>query len=114
MKIGIIDLGFANINSISRALQLLEFNCVRLKDGKNNLVEYDKIIFPGVGNFKKAVNMLLESGLFESLQEYCNKGGYFLGICLGMHLLCDYGEEGGGAPGLGIIPGKVSLITPHS
>ena len=56
----------------------------------------------------------------DSPLEAAKKGKYILGICLGMQLLSDWGEEGGGSEGLGLIPGEAKrmpeekdLLLPH-
>lgn len=67
----------------------------------------DKIILPGVGHFKKAIQNLETPGLFESLNEWVLfKKKPILGICLGMQLMADSSEEGD-ANGFGWIKGKV-------
>lgn len=77
-------------------------NPVQLKDAS-------KIIFPGVGSFGKAMEELENLNLIESIIDAINKRQiYFLGICVGMQVLFEQGEEGGLKTGLGLIPGKVS------
>ena len=50
---------------------------------------------------------LLEKGWDKKIFEHTSKKKPFLGICLGMQLLFDWGEEDGGCKGLGLIAGKV-------
>jgi glutamine amidotransferase len=109
MRIGIIDLGFANINSVTKVFNHLGFSSQTIKN-QQEWSDFDKVIFPGVGNFRTISPILYRSGLAPLIQEYCSSGKHFLGICLGMHLLCDSSEEGPLAPGLCLIPGAVKLI----
>src|SRR5258706_12542057 len=66
----------------------------------------DKIIFPGVGHFGKAISNLAEVDLVDALHEVVLvRQKPILGICLGMHLMTKRGEEGN-TPGLGWLDGE--------
>lgn len=66
-----------------------------------------KIILPGVGHFRKAMERLTASGLTTALHEcVVSKRVPFLGICLGMQLIAEHSEEGD-CEGLGWLPGRV-------
>ncbi|KAJ9080197.1 Histidine biosynthesis bifunctional protein hisB, variant 2 [Entomophthora muscae] len=69
-----------------------------------------KIIFPGVGNFGKAMQSLRSLGYFDALLNYLRKDGKFFGICVGMQCLFEGSDEAQeeGAQGLGLIPGRVT------
>lgn len=67
----------------------------------------DKIVLPGVGAFADAVTTLREKGLVDPIIKAIDKGKWFLGICLGLHLLFDVSYEDGEHQGLGIIAGEV-------
>ena len=69
------------------------------------------VILPGVGSFVDGMRNLEERGLVSVLQGIARSGKPLLGICLGMQLLADTGDEGGGAAGLGIIPGVARRLT---
>jgi len=105
--ITVIDLGISNITSVSRALQRLGVQ--HLVSGLPGDVEgAGQLILPGVGSFAEAAKRLRESGLDTVLKKAVLKERKpILGICLGMQLFASYGEEGGGAPGLDFIRGKV-------
>src|SRR5215467_11690743 len=107
MKVGILDFGVSNINSIVKAVCCLGFDALTIRSLEDAQKDYDKLIFPGVGNFFHVMRYLQEERLDSFIRDYCATGRAFLGICLGMHLLFDYGEEGGGIEGVGAIPGKV-------
>ena len=66
------------------------------------------LVFPGVGSFGSAVEVLEARGWVEPLRAYCRAGRPFFGVCLGMQLLFESSEETPGAEGLGIIPGSVT------
>lgn len=114
--IGILDLGFSNINSVSRAISFLGYNyfIISKKDDWEGNPNIKKIIFPGVGSFKEASNALKKKNIEDLIKRYCQEEGHFLGICLGMQLLFDFGEEGGNTKGLGLIQGEVKEIKPNN
>ena len=71
-----------------------------------NYLKSNKIILPGVGSFKKAVNNLIDKNLDQILEEAVNKRKIdILGICLGMQLLAQTSSEDGINNGLGFIQG---------
>lgn len=79
-----------------------------------------KLIFPGVGAYASAMEVLKRKDLIAPVKEYVQSGRSFLGICLGLQLLFDGSEENDGVEGLGIIPGTVAkfdtglgLPVPH-
>ncbi len=66
---------------------------------------------PGVGAFADGMAGLRERGFIEPIKEYAKKNRPFLGICLGMQMMLEIGEEFGTHEGLGLIPGKVVRIS---
>jgi glutamine amidotransferase len=70
-------------------------------------------ILPGVGAFGEAMERLDSGGWTERLQVAAmDLGTPFLGVCLGMQLLAETGEEGGATNGLGWIGGQVKRLAP--
>lgn len=119
--ISIIDYKMGNIRSVQNALSFLGAQH-KVVTSKEEILSSQKIILPGVGSFKQAMQNIIEMDLYESIREAATKGEIpLLGICLGMQLLADSGEEDGYSEGLGLIPGKVcklrikdnSLKIPH-
>jgi len=107
--IGIIDIGLGNIDSVARALGHLGYDSSLCGDPQE-LDNLDKIIFPGVGSFGAASKLLRTTGFKTAIREKVLKEGFpILGICLGMQLLAEHGEEGSGGDGLGLVSGEVKL-----
>ena len=106
MNLKIIDYGAGNIKSIQFAFQRLGYNAVLTSDA-HNLINADKIIFPGVGEASSAMKKLKESGLDTLIPQLKQP---VLGICLGMQLMCNHTEEGN-TEGLGIFDVAVKRFT---
>lgn len=104
--VSIINYGMGNIRSVQSALSFLGAES-RVIDKPSDIANSTKIILPGVGNFKKAMENLHSLGLIKPLQEANAKKIPLLGICLGMQLLADSSDESGHTAGLGWISGAV-------
>jgi len=94
----IINYGAGNIQSIKFAIQRLGFEAV-LSNDINDILNADKVIFPGVGEASSAMKKLHDSGLDKIIPTLKQP---VLGICLGMQLMCNSSEEGN-TSGLGIF-----------
>ena len=94
----IIDYGAGNIQSIQFAFERLGVTAV-LSNNPEEIINADKVIFPGVGEASSAMAKLKESGLDTLIPQLKQP---VLGICLGMQLLCRSSEEGN-TKGLGIF-----------
>jgi glutamine amidotransferase len=105
-KIVIIDYGMGNIGSIENMLRYLGVKAIVSSD-IDVILNADKIILPGVGNFDRAMKNIADLGLIDVLKEMALvKKKPFLGICLGMQIMCESSEEGV-LPGLSFIQAKV-------
>jgi glutamine amidotransferase len=97
--IALIDYGAGNTASVSNILKQLDTDFI-LTNAKENIEAADKVILPGVGEASSAMKKLNELKLISTLKNLTKP---FLGICLGMQLLCESTEEGN-TECLGIIP----------
>lgn len=104
--IGIVDYGRGNLRSVEKALQKLGYSA-RILENPEQLGEVKGIILPGVGAFADAMIALEEKGWIQPLLQFSQSGRPFLGICLGMQVLFEVGEEHGVHKGLGLLPGRV-------
>ena len=98
MKIAIINYGAGNIQSIRFAFKRLGVYPV-LTENADEIIDADKVIFPGVGEASSAMAKLRSTGLDEVIPQLKQP---VLGICLGMQLMCHHSEEGD-TEGLGIF-----------
>ncbi|WNY99512.1 Imidazole glycerol phosphate synthase subunit HisH [Sulfurospirillum sp. 'SP'] len=104
--IGLIDYNMGNLRSVTNAFEKLGVSIEIVKDA-NDVSKFDKIILPGVGAFKDAMDCLHERGMDEAVKAFANSGKPLLGICLGMQLLFDSSVEFGKCAGLGLIEGEI-------
>jgi glutamine amidotransferase len=95
-----------NLHSVSKAVERLGHTYTVTSD-KQEILQADKAILPGVGAFGDAMGYLRESGLKDTALAYAASGKPMLGICLGMQLLFTQSEEHGTNEGLNLLPGQV-------
>jgi len=98
MKVVIVKYNAGNVCSITHALNRLGVSPI-LSDDSNVILSADGVIFPGVGEAQTAMEFLKAKGLDNTLIKISRP---FLGICLGMQLMCSFSEEGE-IPCLGIF-----------
>ncbi len=103
--IGIINYGVGNLQSVKNSLDYLGApNKIVSKPQEFN--KCDKIILPGVGAFRTAMDKLNTLGFSKKINEFARRKPV-LGICLGMQLLFEESQEHGLHKGLGLIKGRV-------
>ena len=115
--IGIIDYGMGNINAFKN---IYNENGIEVKiiNQSNNFNEnIKKVILPGVGSFDYAIQSLRYYGFLEVIEKFIkNPNNFFLGICVGMQILCEKSEEGT-EKGIGIFNKKIikfnGISIPH-
>lgn len=111
MRVAVIDYGMGNVWSVLSAVQYLGANPV-LTGEPEQLVNFEYLILPGVGSFRRGMLALQERGIDKAIVEAVrNHGAKILGICLGMQLLGAHGTEDGETDGLGLIPNRVDRFT---
>lgn len=109
--IGVVDLDMGNLRSVANGCAAAGCD-TKLVRAASDLDGCTHLVLPGVGAFKTAIDHLDAQGLRAPLLAWAAEGKPLLGICLGMQLLASRGDEGGGADGLGLVPGRVVRIDP--
>lgn len=106
MKISIMDYGVGNLHSISKGLERAGAN-VQMVEDPEELLEAECIVFPGVGAFGAAMEVLRP--VLPALRKKVKDGTPTLGICLGMQILFEKSEESKGE-GVAVIKGTVRRL----
>lgn len=110
--IAIVDYKAGNLTSVKLALEYLGVACEITRD-PDVIRGAERVIFPGDGAAAAAMEHLNELGLLAPLKDVVAKGTPTLGICLGTQVICDWSDEDGGVPCMGLLPGKVKkFIAP--
>ena len=119
MKVGIIDYGMGNIQSVQNSILHIGYSS-DLVSQPDQLSDYTLLILPGVGAFPEAMSRLISTKLDLAILNHVSQGKPLLGICLGMQLLFSYSLEFDKTKGLDLISGsvlpfkdKISEKIPH-
>lgn len=104
--IAIIDYGMGNLRSVAKALESLGAQ-VKITASPDIIKNAAGVVLPGVGAMPEAMKALQKAKVIRSLEKVIAEDKPFLGICLGLQLLFETSEEGGGCKGLGIFKGSV-------
>ena len=104
--IALIDYGAGNIRSVQKALEAVGAEVRLTRDG-GSISGAEKIVLPGVGAFGDCMASLRRAGLLDALGQAVQQGKPLLGICVGMQVLFEEGQERGRHAGLGLLPGRV-------
>ncbi len=106
MKIAVVDYGMGNLRSVSKALEHVAPEAdVRVTAAPGAIRDADRVVVPGQGALPDCMAQLGASGAREAVIE-ATRSRPFLGICVGMQMLFERGEEGDAA-GLGLLAGRV-------
>ena len=101
----IVDYGAGNLTSVRYAFAACGVEAAVTRDPEV-IRAADRVVFPGVGAAKSAMENLRALGLVEAVRAAA-EAKPFLGICLGMQILFSHSEEDGGVETLGVLPGQV-------
>jgi glutamine amidotransferase len=110
-RIAVIDYRLSNLFSVLRAAQSVGLNAF-VTSNRNEVLQADAVILPGVGAFRQAMSHLQELGLDSALGAVINSGRPLFGICLGMQLLFTKSTEFGETRGLDIVSGTIQRFPP--
>jgi glutamine amidotransferase len=109
-RVVVVDYGSGNLLSVCRALSHCGANVV-ISSEPTEIAAADRLVLPGVGAFNDAMTALQQKNLLDPLRMHIASGCPFLGICVGMQILFEIGEEFGENQGLGVLRGRVNEIS---
>ncbi|MEW5895163.1 MAG: imidazole glycerol phosphate synthase subunit HisH [Candidatus Omnitrophota bacterium] len=105
--ITIIDYGVGNLRSVQKAFEKAGAGQVLISGRIEDIKAADKVVLPGVGAIRSAMDRLKELNLVKPISEIVTSGKPFFGICVGFQLLFEKSFEFGETEGLGLIRGSV-------
>jgi glutamine amidotransferase len=105
-EIVVVDYDAGNLRSVQRAMEHVGLHPLVTPDPRD-VARAEALVLPGVGSAQDCMRKLRERGLIEPLRAYAASRRPFLGVCVGLQLLFETSEEGGGVECLGILPGTV-------
>jgi glutamine amidotransferase len=107
--IALVDYGAGNLRSVENALRAVGAD-VAVTHDPDALRRADRVVVPGQGSMPACAEAMRRSGVAEALLEAITRGKPVLGICVGLQILFEEGEEAGGAKGLGVLPGRIEKL----
>ena len=107
--IALVDYGAGNLRSVENALRAVGAQ-VEVTHDPEVVRRARRIVVPGQGSMPACAEAMRKSGAAEALVDALGQGAIVLGICVGLQILFESGEEGGGSRGLGLVPGRVTRL----
>ena len=104
--IAIIDYGMGNLRSVQKAFEYLGNKAV-ITQQPSEIQKADKVVLPGVGAFRDAMQKKKKKGIDKVLYDVVEQKKPLLGICLGMQMFFEKSYEYGEHKGLGILQGEI-------
>ena len=116
-RVVVLDYGSGNLRSAQRALERVGAD-VEVTDDLGRAARADGLVVPGVGAYAACMAGIDALGAGPTIADRIRDGAPVLGICVGMQVLFEAGEEHGAVTkGLGLVPGTVSIlhapVVPH-
>ncbi|MGC3997831.1 MAG: imidazole glycerol phosphate synthase subunit HisH [Anaeromyxobacter sp.] len=107
--VALVDYGAGNLRSVENALRAVGAAVTVTRDAEV-VRRADRVVVPGQGSMPECAEAMRRSGVADALREAIARGAPTLGICVGLQILFQEGEEAGGAKGLGLLPGRIARL----
>lgn len=108
--VAVIDYGSGNLHSVAKALERAGSCRVIVTSDMNEIRFADRVVLPGVGAMGDCMHGLkdrrLDSVVLDVIQEKP-----LMGVCVGMQILTEFGEESAGVDALGVFPGQITQFS---
>ena len=105
-RVALVDYGAGNLRSVAKALERSGL-VVDVTSDPATVARTDGVVLPGVGAFADGMGALRASGLEPAVKDAVQDGRPYLGLCLGIQLLFEEGDEHGPNKGFGLFGGRV-------
>jgi glutamine amidotransferase len=109
VTVALVDYGAGNLRSVENALRAVGAE-VSVTHDPAAVRRAERIVVPGQGSMRACADAMRSSGCADALVEAVGQGARVLGICVGLQMLFEEGEEHGGARGLGLLPGTIARL----
>ena len=109
IPVTVVDLGLGNLGSVLEGLRRAG-GAPALSADPREIARAPRLLLPGVAAFGMGMERAGQVGLGPALRAALERGTPVLGICLGMQILFEEGDEDGTRPGLGLLPGRVTRL----
>jgi glutamine amidotransferase len=107
--VALVDYGAGNLRSVENALREVGAAVVVTHEPEA-VRSADRVVVPGQGSMPACAEAMRRSGVEAALREAVARGAPVLGICVGLQILFETGEEAGGARGLGLLHGTIRRL----
>jgi glutamine amidotransferase len=107
--VALIDYGAGNLRSVENALRAVGAKVVVTRD-PDAVRRAERVVVPGQGSMPACAEAMRRSGVADALVGTIQRGAPVLGICVGLQILFEEGEEAGGARGLGLVRGRIERL----
>jgi glutamine amidotransferase len=111
-RIALVDYGAGNLRSVAKALERSGLRPEVTSDAAAVRCA-DAVVLPGVGAFADAATALRAKGLDEAVLAAVDAGRPYLGLCFGLQLLFEEGDEHGVTKGFARLRGRVERFPDH-
>jgi len=108
----VLDYGIGNLLNMLRALEHCGAAVRVVQQASAQALAAERLVLPGVGAFGDGMRELRERGFDDLVRRYADTGRPFLGVCVGLQMMFDAGEEMGEHQGLGLLRGRVKSVPP--
>ncbi len=110
--IAVIDYSMGNLHSVHKALQHVTNDDVVITSSPDEILNADRIVFPGQGAARDCMSELHKRELVDVVKDVAASKP-FLGVCMGMQVLMEHSVEGGGVDCIGLYQGRVEYFQDH-
>ncbi len=107
--IALVDYGAGNLRSVENALRQVGAQVTVTRDPEV-VARAGRVVVPGQGSMPACADAMRSSSVASALEQSIRSGAKVLGICVGLQILFESGEEGGGSRGLGLVAGRIARL----
>ena len=108
--VAVIDYGSGNLHSVAKALEHAGSCRVLVTSDMNVIRSADRVVLPGVGAMGDCMHGLKDRGLDSVVLDVIQEKP-LMGVCVGMQILTEFGEESSGVDALGVFPGQITQFS---